>query len=190
MTLRRNRDADALSFRLERAATRIPEVFAHLDEQRAMAMQSSGSGGGGRQPGTYSDPTAGMVAKLDAIELQRRTILDALASIGVGVNILDEACRDALGVRAQPAEQSAPAPAADAEPKCGGGDPSTWGDPTCGQIADWRITDSGHVSYNRDGLCPRHVAKRDEWRRTESEVERRAEKAKRERLRYHGRGAA
>ena len=47
-------------------------------------------------------------------------------------------------------------PAAQNEPLCTGGDPSTWGDPTCGELVDSFQRDDGTTSYRNDGLCARH----------------------------------
>lgn len=160
---RRNRDADILQRRLDRAADVIEAVYDHLDEQRAIATYA-GSGDGTRQRGTHADPTLQAVAKLDALDGRRREITDALASINVGVNLLEKACADALRSRASRADQTDPERSSDGEPKCEGGDPSTWGDPGCGQLVYWELGDSGHVSYDRDGLCARHRLACDEWR--------------------------
>lgn len=116
-------------------------------------------------------------------------IIDAIESINVGVNILDEACRDALGTRARPAERSAPNTAASDEPKCDGGDESTWGDSQCGQIVNWAVSESGHVAYDPDGLCPRHLARRADWRQEQAELERLAEESNARRRRRYGSAA-
>lgn len=78
---RRNRDADNLAHRLDRAATIIPDVLDHLAEQRELVQPLPGRGGGPGQSGTHSDPTGSAFGKLADLDLQREHILDALESL-------------------------------------------------------------------------------------------------------------
>lgn len=146
----RNRDADILARRLERAAEVIPSVLNHLNEQRSQ-IALAGHSSGGRQRGTHADPVGQTIAKISTIDLHETEILDALASIKVGANILEQACASALRTRAARPERPT-----DDEPLCRGGDAATWGDRTCGELVLWNLTGNGHVSYDRDGLCARH----------------------------------
>lgn len=188
MTKRRNRDADNLSFRLDKAADWIPEIRQHLDEQRWLAATSSGHGEG-RQGGTHSDPTGRAVTTLDGIERYWDAVTRALLDVGEKVDALDDACRAALGVRAHRAERSTTEPRpSDGEPKCQGGD-EPWGDDTCGALLHWDVVD-GHVSYEPSGLCPRHLIAFTEWRRNEDERRQRAEESNARRLRRHREGDA
>lgn len=179
---RRNRDADNLSTRLDRAADVIPSVEDHLNEQRALVGGITSRSDGGRQRGTHSDPTGSALAKLADLDIKRQAIVDALGSINVGVRLLEEACADALRTRARPAERSEPSAG---EPTCAGGDPSTWGDPTCGELVNWTLGDNGHVSHDRDKLCLRHRQAFDEWTRMDADERRRAEESNARRARRH-----
>lgn len=100
---RRNRQLDTLSDRIYRAAAIVPEVLDHLDEQRAniSAIHAHPTDAGGNSHGDHGDPTLGTVLQFDPIEHHRRTVLDAIATLGVCVDMLDRSCRDALGARGQ-----------------------------------------------------------------------------------------
>ena len=98
---RSHRETDILARRLERAAQVIPTIFDHLNEQRAnITTMSSGAGEGGGSKGDHSDPTLRTVSELDSINLHQRAIDDQVHCVHVAVNLLDEACRNALGKRA------------------------------------------------------------------------------------------
>ena len=97
-----DRTTDNLARRLERAAKIIPEIRQHIDEQRrlvphitAQATDSSGGSGGG----THSDPTGRTMMELDRLHRLAGNIDDAVTILGIGVNVLESACRMALGHR-------------------------------------------------------------------------------------------
>jgi hypothetical protein len=99
----RNRDLDLLAHRLDRAANTVPDVMDHLDEQRAniavIAAQDI-SHGGGYSVGYSANPTLSAVTQLAAVEYRRQTIRDAIATMAVCVNMLEQECRQALAYRA------------------------------------------------------------------------------------------
>jgi len=158
---RTHRDTDTLAQRLMSASRVIPSILDHLDEQRAnITTLSSPTSDGPGSKGGHSDPTLRTVTALEAINLHNRAINDQVHCVKVAVDLLDEACRDALGHRA-------PKKAAQEEPLCDGGDPSSWGDVQCGDIVESRQMPS-HVWYHASGLCPRHRRRMERWQRSQA----------------------
>lgn len=144
MTRRRlDRTTQRLAERLDRAAEIIPNVRTHLDEQRRhiAIIAAAAAGGTGRQPGTHADPTARAAHQLAHLHRLEGYIDDALASINVGINLLDEACRNALGHRA-------PEPVIPEASVCyiAG----------CDSYVETWTTTAGRTVERTDGLCVRH----------------------------------
>jgi hypothetical protein len=94
----RDHDLDRISYRADRAADIVPTVRRHLAELRATSA-TPGANGDSIRGSDVSDPTLGAVLKLDGISYRVQAIADAIASLNVGMRILEEACRDALGYR-------------------------------------------------------------------------------------------
>lgn len=166
MTRNRPRDriADQLAARLDHAATILPTIRAHLREQRqhvavlSATVTDTSPGGGG-----HSDPTLRVVMALERISYREGVIDDALASINVGINLLDAECRNALGHRAPSTLET-----------CHGGNPSTWGSDTCGRHVGYRLGDDASVHLDPDGLCDEHrIAKTAHDARADSSNQRR-----------------
>jgi hypothetical protein len=130
MSQRRNSTAARLSDRLYRASTTIPSIQDHLGEQRALVgiISAATTDGSHGSKGDHSDPTARALVDLVKIEGKGQAITDALASINIGINLLDEACRDALGYQAR----REPADDEEAKPRC-------IGDNTAAGAACWQI---------------------------------------------------
>jgi hypothetical protein len=139
---RTDRTADRLAKRLEHAADIIPTIRAHLNEQRGHVSAIRAAGNDTSRSRDTNDPTGRLVLELDRIDYREGLIDDALASIRVGINLLDEACRDALGHRA-PGTPGA----ASSEPIC-------W-EAGCTDIVESKQRNYG-VWYHPTGLCPRH----------------------------------
>lgn len=100
-TMPPTRACDTAARRLDRAVTVIPGVLDHLDEQRShistLAAARADSTGG--QRGTHADPPARVYLVIDQIDRKRGRITDAIQSIWIAIDNLDDACRDALGHR-------------------------------------------------------------------------------------------
>ena len=149
-----HRDTDNLARRLERAAGIIPTIHDHLNEQRANMTVLSAPQGGGGSKGDHSDPTLRAVSALSAIEYHRRAIDDQVHCVRVAVNLLEEACRDALGHRA------AKSASAD-HPRCTAGRIYIDGqgrerESTCDRLVSYRVADSGTIHLDPGGLCDEH----------------------------------
>lgn len=175
------RDLDLYGRRIDNADKRVRTVLVHLDEQAALVPVLRAAGYDvARRSGEHPDPTLATVAALDVIDRHRRTILDAIATLGVCIDMLDVACRDALGYRAHiPA--NAPDPAWDATPKrlCIGW-PGMPPEKTCNHYPDER-----DVGGRTDGRCVTCGPAYDRWT-AEREAERQADRAdKAERMRKY-----
>lgn len=157
----RHRDLDTLAHRIDRAATTVPEVIDHLNEQRALVPALAASSTNAGSSGDHSDPTLRTLLALDRIEGHRRTIHDAIATLGVCVDMLDDACRAALGYRTPDA---APQPEPD-KPLCIASKNDLWawteaeldeGRGLCHRNAESYRREDGTVGYRAEMLCPMH----------------------------------
>jgi hypothetical protein len=95
----RDRTLDLLAHRLDRAANTVPDIYDHLDEQRSYAPVLAAQDTSRPTAGGISDPTGRTVVQLDEAGCRRRAIDDYIASIELGVKLLEEECRRALGWR-------------------------------------------------------------------------------------------
>lgn len=97
----RHRTLDNLAHRLDRAATIVPDVLDHLDEQRANTpvLAAQDTSRGYQSSGGISDPTLRTVTHLDQIEYKRQEIRDNIATLELAVRLLEQACRRALSFR-------------------------------------------------------------------------------------------
>lgn len=97
---RRDHQLDRYSFRLGKAADIVPEIRQHLAEQRHFARFGHRSGGdGGRQIGTHSDPTLRIMMAIADVNEREDYIDDAIATLKVAIDMLEQYCRSALGYR-------------------------------------------------------------------------------------------
>ena len=159
---KRDRTADTLSRRLDHAANIVPSVRDHLREQRVhISVLRAATGNTGASAGSHSDPTGRVATELGLLDYAEGLIDDALASIRVGVNLLDTVCRDALGHRTAHTDAGPEMPA---EPLCDGGDESTLGDVTCGQLTETQQRTYGPW-YHPSGLCDTHRKRKERWER-------------------------
>lgn len=135
-------DLDTHAFRLTRAPKFVTDCLAHLDDQRALvASLRAASYDDTRSGSGISDPTAGVVVAMDHVEYRRSSILDAIATIGVAINVLEAACSDALRYRAHTADADDTT-----DERCiGDGTPAG---ATCSQIPDVR-----EIGGRTDGRC-------------------------------------
>ena len=149
MTRRIDRNAERLSYRLQRASEIIPEIRDHLHEQRTHIRTIGAAGTDeGRTGGGHSDPTLRAVMERDRVDYLEGCIDDALASIHVGINLLDTYCRDALGYRREvEPERARQSMCCDNQQGKHGVD--EWGDPLC------------PMPSVKQGLCQSHY---DAWR--------------------------
>lgn len=139
-----DRNARTLADRLDRAATIIPTIRNHLNEQRRNLNHLRSTNHDGTRNHGPTDPTARYVIDLHRIDTLEGYIDDALASIRVGVNLLDEACHKALGHRTP---TTAPT-----DPICHVAGCSDF-------VASYRLRDGTvrfRMSGDHAGLCPRH----------------------------------
>lgn len=166
----RNRDLDTLAHRIDRAATSVPEVLDHLNEQRALIPAISASSTNASGGGDHSDPTLRTLLALDRVEGHRRTILDAVATLGVCVDMLDDACRAALGYRTPDA---APQPEPD-KPLCVASRNDLWawttdeiedGRGICQRNAESYQREDGTTGYRNGQLCPMHRRRKERYER-------------------------
>jgi hypothetical protein len=154
---RRNRALDTLAHRLDSAANIVPTVLAHLDEQRAQISTLSAPASG-TKGSDVSDPTWRTMQQLSRLDNRAGRITDAIATLSVAVNMLDNACRDALGTRGHIEG-----------PRCiGDGTPDG---ATCTQIADTRTDPTSGATID-DGRCIRCGPRHDATRRKESDARR------------------
>lgn len=166
MSQRRNSTAARLSDRLYRAATTIPSIQDHLSEQRALVgvISAATTDGSHGSKGDHSDPTARALVSLAKIDGKGQAITDALASINVGINLLDEACRDALGHQARREPDDA-----EAKPRCIGD--NTAAGATCWQIPAERRDHRTNQTID-DGRCLDCGARHDDRKARKAESER------------------
>jgi hypothetical protein len=160
-TTPRNRKLDTISDRLYRASTNTTAAYEFLNEQRSHipTLAASNTDGGTRGSG-HSDPTLRTVTRLAAIEEKRQAIRDMIATLELGTDLLDEAIRDAYRIST---ETSMEGPATDDRPLCRGGQPDTWGDPTCGAHVEHFIRDDGSIGFRTEGLCAKHRSAKRRW---------------------------
>jgi hypothetical protein len=161
-TPRRNRRLDTVSDRVYRASVNTEAAFEHLNTQRSLV----GTGGTGQQErrsiGGHSDPTLRLVQQLDGINYRRTAIDDQIVCIEKAMDLLDEAIRDAWKARAL-RDDVDEAPATDDRPLCRGGQPDTWGDPTCGAHVEHFRRDDGTIGFRSEGLCSKHRSAKRRW---------------------------
>lgn len=162
-TRRRNQRAEQLANRLHRNATTIPNIQDHLNEQRAhiTTIAATKTDGSHSTKGDISDPTQRTALELDRIDNHQRAINDALASIEIGINLLDEACRAALGHHTRTDSH---------EPR-----PRCIGDNTAAGANCWQIPATRRNPANQtvdDGRCLDCGTRHDERLRTKATTER------------------
>lgn len=148
-----HRDTDNLARRLTRAATTIPSIIDHLNEQRANITTLSAPGNGGGSKGGHSDPVLRTLTQLDAIDYHRRAINDQLHCVRVAIDLLEASCREALGHKPTITVN-------DTAPTCH--------HTGCDEMVSSYLRDDGTVGYRLTGsiggLCDSHRAKA--WRQT------------------------
>jgi hypothetical protein len=153
----RNRRLDGLSWRIDRAADIVPTVLQHVAEQNALIGTCSAPGSTERRGvGGYSDPTLRTVLALDHGDQYRRAIDDAIATLEVCVNMLDEACRTALGYRAQGNAKVDDAPALPESPRCTRDVTVDGVTRRCDDEVEWWRRADGTIGYLSTGICARH----------------------------------
>lgn len=142
----RNRRIDTASDRLYRASPAVIAALDHLDRQRALvpAIGSSRTDGAGSSKGGHSDRTLAITVRLDGIDYGRRTIVDAIATVELATDVLDQAVRDAYKINEQ-----GEATIEDSKPRCIG-DNSAEG-ATCWNIPSPRR--NPHGLEIDDGRC-------------------------------------
>lgn len=126
--------------------------LAWLDTNQANETGISGQG-------TISDPVAAQVMARAGV-IDRSNKVEQVVARLEGDSRLLVALLNA-GQRRTPAAQD--------EPLCAGGDPSTWGDPTCGDIVRSEQRQYG-TWYDPSGLCNKHRLRRDRHERQADEA--------------------
>ncbi len=98
----RHRTLDNLAHRLDRAASIIPDVLDHLDEQRAQIsnLAAQDTSRGYSTASTISDPTQNTVQQLFRVNYRRDEIRDNIATLELAVRLLEQSARRALSFRA------------------------------------------------------------------------------------------
>jgi hypothetical protein len=129
---------------MDRAADIIPTIRLHLSEQ-TIIVATAGRSEQERSGSGHSDPTQRLALELATIDAHQRQIDDALERITTAIDLLDDACRRALGKRAP----TQPTPD---EPMChwaGCSDP----------VSSYRRDDGSHgyrMGGDYGGMCDRH----------------------------------
>ena len=150
-------DLDRAANRLERASTAVPDVLAHLSEQlRYATFGASDSEAGRISGGSMSDPTYDAMHRRAPVQAYIDDVQAKRAAIGKAIDALDDACRKALGYRVALTEDT---------PRCDGGDPSTWGHPTCGQYVEHFARADGSTGFRSEMLCARHRKRKERYER-------------------------
>lgn len=148
----RHRDLDTYSHRLNRAANVVPDVMRHLDEQRSTVIVLSASSASIGSNGTHGDPALRAMLQLDRIEHRRRGVLDMIATLGRCIDLLDEACRDALGVRGEdPVLSDIPQCTRDADDLLPNGETQR-----CGRHVEHFYRADGTMAFREGGACAMH----------------------------------
>jgi len=168
-----DRPTDIIARRAARAATIIPTIHDHLNEQRSNITALGAGTGNTATSGTHSDPTLRTAMALDAIDYHRRAINDQIYCLEVAMNALDEVCRNALG------HQNART-VGDDHPRCPASrihidSNGNERESACDRMASYRIADGGTIHVDPSGLCDEHLleAERDAERALRAHNERR-----------------
>jgi hypothetical protein len=148
---------DQSAQRLDQAARVKPNLDEHIATQLAYCDTRQANETGISSPGTISDPTIARVMARADVMGRSNAIEAAVVAVERAIDQLDDALRAGWG-------RDRPAPPAIDEPTCTGGDPSTWGDPQCGDIVESEERNYG-VWYHRSGLCPKHRKRKERWER-------------------------
>ena len=98
-----------------------------------------------------NDPTAHQALQRTHITNQQHAINTAMATLQRGRHDLMKAITNAIP--RQPTNS----------PLCNGGDPSTWGDPTCNELVGSFQRGDGTTGVRSDGLCDRHRMRKHRW---------------------------
>lgn len=165
-TPRPNRQLDTLSDRLRRAAAQTTAALEHLAVQRAHTplLSASVTDSGPSSHGDHPDPTLRLVLQLDAIDYHRTAIHDAIHTLGVATDNLDEALRNAQAFRG--IHDTTPNAPSEQHPLCSGGRPDLpWGDPQCGELVEYYHRADGSYAYRSDYLCAKHRKRKERYER-------------------------
>lgn len=150
-------DLDRASTRLDRASRTVPDVLAHLTEQLRYATYGATDTDTGRiSGGNTSDPTYNAMHRRAPVQAFIDDVQAKRAAIGKAIDDLDDACRKALGYRVALSEDT---------PRCDGGDPSTWGHPTCGQYVEHFMRADESIGFRSEMLCARHRKRKERYER-------------------------
>ena len=139
-------------------ATRIKPAFdQEIADDLAFCDSNQANETGISGQGMINDPVAAAV-------MARAHVLDRSNRVDNLVTMLESTVRELVtelnrGKRRTPAAQD--------EPLCSGGDPSTWGDTSCGDIVRSEQR-GGHVWHHPSGLCPKPLKRKERYERTEA----------------------
>jgi hypothetical protein len=152
VTNHRDRTLDTLSHRINRAATIVPQVLEHLNEQRALvvALAANDPSSGSHGSGDHADPTLRAAMQLKLLDDKRETIRDAVQTLAVCVDMLDKDCRTALGMRGAD-------PVIDATPQCTRDvqlPDETW--VRCSRHVEHFTRPDGSIAFREGGACAMH----------------------------------
>jgi hypothetical protein len=148
-----DRRLERLADRIHQAARIKPNVDKALAERLAHCDTTTHNETG-ITTGELNDPVIRRVLARSDIMNRATNITNAVDAVEQALNQLDTALR--AGYRHTP-------PPTNDHPTCDGGDPSTWGDPTCGEYCEHYRRGDNSIGY-RD-LCSKHRKRRTMWER-------------------------
>lgn len=156
-TIRTDNDLEIIAHRASNAAKIIPNIVDDLAYRLAtIDDRNYPESGQVRHIGDPKDPTGASAVKRSTVKAHTRRIRDAKKRLAAAMDDLDQTCRDALGRKLIDPTT---------EPVCQGGDPSNWGDPTCGELVELRRRPDGSTFYDPDGLCCDHRLRKEAFER-------------------------
>lgn len=144
-----------ISHRANTAAHILPGIQTHLANQLAHTDTNT-TNETGITSNTINDPVITQVLARAHITDHQTRIKQIIDRIETSLNELDAAFTRAQHGQPKPTHTI---------PTCPGGDPSTWGDPTCSDLVEYSIRSDG-TRYERD-LCPTHRKRRERHQRAQ-----------------------
>ena len=153
MTRGRDHRLNRVAERVDTASVLKPGIDSHLATELAWCDAGQANEAGVTVKGAINDPVIQAVMRRSGVVSRSDAIERAVVALESACDQLDDAFRAAMPKhqRQRLAEQ---------EPRCAGGDPSTWGDTECGDIV--RSEERAYGTwYHESGLCDRHLKRKE-----------------------------